>query len=307
MRYLVLGAGAMGGYFGGRLMKGGADATFLVRPKRAAQLAHHGLIVKAQDGDIRVPAKTVQAAGIAAPFDVVLLACKAYDLDSAIEAIAPAMGPDSAILPILNGLRHIDTLTARFGAARVLGGMTAVNTVMHPNGEIEQSPLKIDWNLLGELDGTVSPRCRAIQADFAAGGQVFTATENILAQMWLKMVGFCCIAAITTLTRARAGRIARAAAGHAFVEAVIQEALQVAAAEGFPQPSAAADPVRATFAQVDSGYGPSILVDMENGRRTEAAHTVGDLLRRGMARGLSLPLFTAATCNLQCHELAVAG
>jgi 2-dehydropantoate 2-reductase len=239
------------------------------------------------------------------PFDVVLLTCKAYDLDSAIEAITPAIGPDSAILPILNGLRHIETLAARFGAGRVLGGMTAVNTMLLPNGEIEQSPLKIDWNLLGELDGTVSSRCRAIQADFAAGGQVFTATENILAQMWLKMVGFCCIAAITTLTRARAGRIARAAAGRAFVEAVIQEALQIAGAEGFPQPSAAADPVRATFAQADSSYGPSILVDMENGRRTEADHTVGDLLRRGAARGLSLPLFTAAVCNLQCHELGV--
>ena len=120
MRYLVLGAGALGGYFGGMLLKGGADVTFLVRPARAAQLRRDGLVVKTQDGgELRIQAKTIQQGQVDGPYDVVLLCCKAYDLDGAMAAIAPAMGEQSVILPLLNGVRHIDALTERFGPGRV--------------------------------------------------------------------------------------------------------------------------------------------------------------------------------------------
>src|SRR6266481_7146130 len=122
MRYLVLGAGALGGYFGGMLLKGGADVTFLVRPARAAQLRRDGLVVKTQDGgELRIQAKTIQQGQLDGPYDVVLLCCKAQDLDGAMAAIAPAMGDQSVILPLLNGVRHIDALTERFGPERVLG------------------------------------------------------------------------------------------------------------------------------------------------------------------------------------------
>ena len=119
MRYLVLGAGALGGYFGGMLLKGGADVTFLVRPKRAAQLQRDGLVVKSQDGEIRTQAKTIQQGQFEGTYDVILLCCKAYDLTGAMAAIAPAMGDQSVILPLLNGVRHIDVLQERFGAKRV--------------------------------------------------------------------------------------------------------------------------------------------------------------------------------------------
>ena len=305
MRYLVLGAGAMGGFFGARLLKGGADVSFLVRPRRAAQLTENGLVVKAQDGDIRAPVKVVQAGEIDGTFDVVLLCCKAYDLDGAIEAIAPAMGPDSAVLPILNGLRHIDTLSARFGAERVLGGMTAVNTVLEPSGEIWQSPLKLEMNVLGELSGDISARCKAIQAAFAAGGTSFTVSDDIAASMWAKFFGFVAIATTSSLTRARAGRIATSAAGADFVGAVIEECNAVATAAGYPQTDLR-DTVRGIYSQPESTYGPSMLVDMEEGRQTEAEHTIGDMVRRGRALGVPVPLLTAALCNLQCHELGLA-
>src|SRR5258705_13439128 len=116
MRYLVLGAGALGGYFGGMLLKGGADVTFLVRPARAAQLRRDGLVVKTQDGgELRIQEKTIQQGQLDGPYDVVLLCCKAYDLDGAMAAIAPAMGNQRAIFPLLNDVRHIKALPKRIG------------------------------------------------------------------------------------------------------------------------------------------------------------------------------------------------
>ena len=144
MRYLILGAGALGGYFGAKLIEGGADVTFLVRPKRAAQLQRDGLIVKAQDGEIRTQAKTIRQGQVDGSYDVVLLSCKAYDLDDAIRAVAPAMGDQSVVLPLLNGVRHIDVLTETFGPQRVLGGFTIINASLMPDGTIQQSALRIN-------------------------------------------------------------------------------------------------------------------------------------------------------------------
>src|SRR5579872_775499 len=151
MRYLVLGAGALGGYFGGKLIKGGADVTFLVRPARAAQLQRDGLVVRTQEGEIRTQVKTVQQGQLEGTYDVVLLCCKAYDLDGAIHAIAPAMGERSVVLPLLNGVRHIDALTDAFGSQRVIGGLTVVNAALMPDGVIQQSELRINITAIGEL------------------------------------------------------------------------------------------------------------------------------------------------------------
>jgi 2-dehydropantoate 2-reductase len=224
MRYLVLGAGALGGYFGGMLLKGGADVTFLVRPARAAQLRRDGLVVKTQDGgELRIQAKTIQQGQVDGPYDVVLLCCKAYDLDGAMAAIAPAMGEQSVILPLLNGVRHIDALTERFGPGRVLGGLTVINAALMADGTIQQSQVRINLHAIGEFDGRTSPRCTAIKTALEAGGIPIQVSDSILAGMWMKFFGFACNATIATLTRSRAGTIARSACGASFVSAVIEE------------------------------------------------------------------------------------
>src|SRR5690242_5141962 len=143
MRYLVLGAGALGGFFGGMLVKSGADVTFLVRPGREAQLRRDGLIVKTQDGgEVRSEVKTVQQGKLDGTYDVILLTCKAYDLAGAMDAIAPAVGEHSVILPVLNGIRHLDSLSERFGGQHVLGGLTIINAALMPDGTIQQSQLR---------------------------------------------------------------------------------------------------------------------------------------------------------------------
>jgi len=303
MRFLVLGAGALGGYFGAKLIKGGADVTFLVRPARAAQLQRDGLIVKAQDGEIRTPAKTIQQGQLEGTYDVVLLCCKAYDLAGAVNAIAPAIGEQSTILPLLNGVGQIDLLTRGFGPQRVLGGLTVINVAMMRDGTIQQSELQINITAIGELDGRMSSRCTDIETALEAGGLHVHITEDIIAGMWMKFFGFACSATIACLTRSRAGAIASSDAGASFVSSVIDECMQVFTAEGHSPPSDTVGMVRGIFLQPDSAYGPSLLIDMENGQPTEGKHTIGDLVGRAARRGLATPILNAALCNLQAHEI----
>ena len=121
-KLLFLGAGGVGGYFGGRLIEAGVDVSFLVRPARAASLSAQGLRVSSPHGDLTLPVKCVTRDSVLPDYDLVILAPKAYDLDDAMDAVAPAVGPATFVLPLLNGLAHLDALDARFGADRVLGG-----------------------------------------------------------------------------------------------------------------------------------------------------------------------------------------
>jgi 2-dehydropantoate 2-reductase len=303
MRFLVLGAGALGGFFGGKLLKGGADVTFLVRPKRAAQLQRDGLIVRSHDGEIRTPVKTIQQGQVDGSFDVVLLCCKAYDLDAAISAVAPAMGEHGAVLPLLNGIRHFDVLKQQFGEQKVLGGLTMINAALMQDGAIEQGQLRINTTAIGELDGHQSGRCSAIKAALESGGIAVDSSGNITAELWTKFFAFACIACIATLTRSRAGAVARSATGASFVSAVIDECMRIVAAEGHAPPPHYPDMIRKVFSEPNSPYGPSLLVDMEEGRTTEGEHTIGDLVRRAAHHGLSAPLLGAALCNIQAYEL----
>ena len=179
MRVLVLGAGALGGYFGGRLAQAGADVTWLVRPARAARLAAEGLRITSPFGDAALPVRTVTAAGPG--YDLALLTCKAFDLDGAIDALLPAR--PGIVLPVLNGLSHIEALQAAFGADRVLGGLAKIQATLAPDGTVRQLN---DWRWItfGELEGGLSARTEAVAALFApATGVVAEAVPERLVLM----------------------------------------------------------------------------------------------------------------------------
>jgi 2-dehydropantoate 2-reductase len=303
MRFLMLGAGGLGGYFGGMLVRGGAEVGFLVRPRRAAQLAERKLVIKEPDGDSVIPVRTLTAGEIDGKYDVVFLACKAYDLDSAIDAIAPAIGPGSAVLPVLNGVNQIDILSARFGSEHVLGGMIIVRAEMAPNGDIVRPPMNVREDAaFGELTGARTSRCEAIHAALMSAGLPSRISDDILGEMWAKFCGFCCNAAVSTLTRALAGEIATSSAGAGFVAATFDECARVCAAEGYPIANAIKDMCLGLYSQPGLGYRPSIAADFEAGRPTEGEHTIGDLVRRADQRGLDVPILRAALCNLQIQE-----
>lgn len=302
MRFLIVGAGALGGYYGGMLLKGGADVTFLVRPRRAAQLAERGLVVRTPEGEFRTPVKTVQAGAARGPYDVAILTCKAYDLDGAIDDFAPALAADGVVLPVLNGIRHIDVLGERLGAGRVLGGVVIFLVTVAPGGEIAVPGHGARQTSFGELTGERSARCEAIQAALAAGGVASTVSDDIVAEMWAKFCGMATNATISTLMRARAGAIAAAPSAAAFVAAVFDECARITTAEGCP-PAAWIKPVIAEmYSEIGSDYGPSTLHDMESGRPTEGEHIIGDLVRRAERHGIAAPVLLAALCNLQIYE-----
>src|SRR5712672_2063335 len=184
MRILVVGAGAIGGYFGGRLLQAGRDVTFLVRPKRAAELARDGLVIKSPNGDVTLKnPPAVQADKLNEKFDVVLLSCKAFDLDDAIKSFAPAVGPQTAIIPLLNGMRHLDVLDEKFGAERVLGGLCGIAATLNDKREaVHMAPLQ-SLNF-GERDGQLSDRVRAIAEAMTGGNFGSVASEHIVQEMW---------------------------------------------------------------------------------------------------------------------------
>lgn len=300
MRILVVGAGAIGGYFGARLLAAGSDVTFLVRPRRAAELAKTGLVVKSRLGDLALPTPpTVAAGAIAGPYDLVLLSCKSFDLAGAIDSFAPAVGPKTAILPLLNGMSHLDALAARFGDGAVLGGQCAISLTLDPEGRVLHLN---DGGVLtfGERDGSRTPRIAAIAEAFAAAKIDGGPSEAILQEMWEKWVFIATAAGITCLMRAAVGDIVAAGAADRTL-ALLDEISAVAAAQGFAPRAAAAQRARTMLSAAGSPFTASMLRDVENGRPIEADHMLGDLLKRGGKQD-GFPMLRLAYAHLKAYE-----
>jgi len=305
MRILVLGAGGTGGYFGGRLSQGGADVTFLVRPERAAVLDATGLVIKSPFGDAtltvkHVTADTVSAAG---SFDLVLLSCKAYDLHSAIEAIDPAVGETTAILPILNGLAHYPVLDKRFGPDRVIGGMCVISAAKGPAGEILHfgSGASVTF---GERDGGEHEgRCATTADAFAMAKVDHTHSTDIERDLWAKFSFLATLAGSTCLFRASVGDIVATNDGRQLIEQMYEECLAVARASGHAVPDNARAFAWKTLTQEGSPLTASMLRDLESGQRIEADHIVGDMLRRARDAGIKAPMLEVAFAHLQAFEM----
>ncbi len=312
MRILVLGAGGTGGYFGGRLAQAGVDVTFLVRKARAAQLDRDGLVIRSPLGDAQFPVAHVVAAELAElatgqPFDLVLLSCKAYDLHSSIDAIAPAVGEHTTVLPILNGLRHYATLDARFGAPRVLGGLCFISAMKGEGGEVLHLGKSASVTF-GEREGTApSARCEQLAAAFATAGVDHRYSPDIAQDLWIKFTFLTALAGATCLMRASIGTIVATEGGRAFIDALYDECVAVAAAAGQPIPVEAQDNARRMLTQAGSTVTASMLRDLESGQRIEGAHIVGDMRQRAHAAGLAAPMLDLAWVHLQAYEGRRAG
>jgi 2-dehydropantoate 2-reductase len=302
MRILVVGAGGTGGYFGGRLLEAGRDVTFLVRPRRAAQLAEHGLVIASVTGDVHVPAPpTVQADALHEPFDLVLLSCKAYDLDDAIASFAPAVGPQTVILPLLNGMRHVDVLDARFGADAVLGGLCMIVSTLDADGTIRHMT-PMHSIVFGERDGTRSERSEAIAREFAAGRFDSRRSDAIVQEMWDKWVFIATGAGLTCLMRATVGEI-EAAGGAPFAVALYDECAAIATGAGYPPSDGVRERTRTTFTAPRSSLTASMYRDLERGGRTEGDHLLGDLLRRGARAEDPTSILRAAHVHVAAYEI----
>jgi 2-dehydropantoate 2-reductase len=299
VRILVVGAGAIGGYFGARLAAAGRDVTFLVRDRRAEQLRRNGLVVMSPLGNVELPTPSlVSAKDLKNPYDLIIVSSKSYDLESSIEDFANAMGPNSRVLPLLNGMRHMDVLDARFGARRVLGGLARISSTLDADGRIHQ---------LGTFNALAFGSRAAGETpidDFAHALRVpgFDAllSQDILHEMWEKWVFIAAAASTTSLMRATVGDIVAAQAQDIAVR-LLQECGAIAAANGFPPREAASNAGLAVLTAPNSAFTASMLRDIEQGSRIEADHIVGDLLRRAPQTVSTALLFTAFA-HLRAYE-----
>jgi len=300
MRILVVGAGAIGGYFGGRLLEAKQDVTFLVRSRRAAELAAAGLSIQSPFGDVAIPKPpTVFAENLRETFDLVVLSLKAFDLEDAIASFAPAIGPNTAILPLLNGIRHLDILDNRFGATRVLGGQCLIAVTVGPKGQIVHLNQTHDLSF-GERDGAMSDRVQAIATLMSTARFNSRASTEILQEMWQKWVFIAAAAGATCLMRASVGDICDAPGGTEFILKLLEECSSVASAAGHPPREEVLKRSREMLTLKGSELTASMMRDIERNAPIEADHIIGDLIRRGQKA--DLPLLRIAYTHLKAYE-----
>ena len=302
MRVIILGAGGVGGYLGARLMTGGADVTFLTRDARAATLAANGLVVKSPLGDFAAPVKVIPAGTIpeTAP-DAVLLACKEPALAEAIAAVTPLLGPQTRLLPLLNGVRHIDLLAARFPQTPLLGGIVHGAADLRPDGAIEHLSSFMTV-ITGPVATASDPVADEIVARMRAAGVDAYATHEIRQDMWNKFVFLAAFAGITCLMRASIGTILQTDHGRARILHLLEETRSVGIAEGFAPPETLMDEYRTLLTTEGSPLTSSMLRDIANGRRTEGAHILGDMLERARRHELPAPVLAIAAAHVQAYE-----
>jgi 2-dehydropantoate 2-reductase len=302
MRVLVVGAGAIGGYFGGRMLEAGRDITFLVRAKRAGELASAGLVIKSPNGGVRLKnPPTVLADAIKDKFDVVLLSCKAYDLDDAVKSFAPAVGPQTSIIPMLNGMRHLDTLDQKFARDRVLGGLCAIAVTLNEQREVVQLQPMQSLSF-GERDGSKSERVRAIAEVFSAINGA-SPSEHVVQDMWEKWVFLASIAASTSLMRAPVGAIVAAPGGTDFLLGILDECSAVAKAAGHQPKGPFFQRVKGQLTAEGSPMTASMFRDIKAGARVEADHVVGDMIARADAEKIPVPKLRTAYTHLKAYEI----
>jgi 2-dehydropantoate 2-reductase len=301
MRILVLGAGATGGYFGGRLLEAGCDVTFLVRPARAERLRETGLVVESPLGDIRLPVRAITADQLRPDWDLVFLSCKAWDLDDAIASMTLAMGAGTKVLPLLNGMAHLERLDAAYGGERVLGGLCQIAATLAPDGSIRH--LNQTHSLVfGHRSKPQRAFCEELQASISSAKIDLRRSDTIVHDMWEKWVMLASLAACTCLMRSTIGDIVAAPGGEGFILATLDEAQAIAGANGYAARPKVMEQVRTMLTERGSGFAASMLRDLEAGGRIEADHIIGDLLRRGSEQGIETPLLRVAYIHLKAYE-----
>lgn len=302
MRLLVVGAGSTGGFFGAHLARAGRDVTFLVREQRARVLRERGLRIASPLGDFTVAPTLLVAGDVSAPFDAVMLAVKAYSLDSALDGLAPYVDSRTLIMPVLNGMRHLDVLAERFGAHSVIGCACKVATVVDDDGSIRQLNTMQEL-VYGELDGALTARIAALDATLRGAAFLARLSSEIELEMWEKWIMLATLGGVTCLMRGPIGEIVAAPGGTAFTLAFLDEVVAVVVAEGFTPRAPFLASLRARLTAGGSPWNSSMYRDLAQGQPVEADQILGDLIARASRRGVPTPLLSAAYAHLMVYSM----
>jgi len=273
-----------------------------VRARRAEQLAREGLQIASPHGNFSVPVTTVLAGDIRHPFDLILVGVKSYSLDEAMDQFAPAVGPNTVILPTLNGIGHLDRLNERLGAEHVLGGIANISAGVDEEGRVVQFFPNHDL-VFGEVSGSFSDRTRALQACFDGAGFNGRASDAVMQDMWEKFVQLGLVAGISCLMRASFGDSLAAPGGREAMFQIVGECCAIATASGFKPRPAFIEFDTTLITTVGSPLKSSMLRDIERGSTTEGDHILGDMVARAHALSIPAPVLNLARTHVAAYEI----
>lgn len=302
MKILILGAGGTGGYFGGRLHQGGADVTFLVREKRAQQIAAEGLTIESLKDRVTLRVKTILAPEVKPEYDIVILSCKAWDLDASIAAITPAMAAHTCVVPLLNGMSHLDALDLAFGRARVMGGACQIAAQLTADG-IVKSLAEMQFILWGARDPAQIEAAKKLGDAFAKTSVEWKVSDHIMQDMWEKVAFLSTLAGMTCLMRGSVGDILATADGGALLRRYIDASVAVITREGFPPRASVVERFEKVLSSTGSTLTASMLRDLESGGPVEADHIVGFMLYKAREHGIDDSLLSIAYAHLKAYEV----
>jgi 2-dehydropantoate 2-reductase len=306
MRILVIGAGAVGGYFGGRLHEAGRDVSFLVHSTQAETLRTHGLRIVSPFGDATIRPRLVLAHEISGAYDLILLCVKAYSLEAAMNDFARAVGANTMILPLLNGMRHIDLLASRFGNSNVIGGVCLIVAEMDKDNRILQLT-KTQQLVYGERGGNTSARMETLNQTMQGAKFEAKISQNIEQEMWEKWVMLSSLGAATCLMRGNIGEIEAVTGGAGVAMGILNECSAIAAACGHAPSDAFLTRAEKIMTAPGSTLTSSMYRDLVKKGRVEVDQILGDLLSRGRKLGLVTPLVEAAYVNLRIYQARLGG
>lgn len=301
MNILFVGAGAVGGLFGASLHQHGANVQFLLRPARKAQVDAQGLALELPATTLRIQPRTLSADQLAAPFDLVVLTNKAPALEDVIADIAPAVGQATHILPLLNGLRHLDRLDEAFGRERVLGGIAKTIATQASPTHIRVSNAYSSLTVGARTAGQRA-KARAVQQLLAEAGIDAELSEHIMDDMWDKFCRMASLGAANCLLQGTVGEYMRSQAGGRIALQLFRECADTAQAAGHPMHPQAIAGFQRALTNPNSSFNSSMYRDMRAGLPIEGDHLVGDMLRRGEAAGLPCPMLAVADAVLQTYS-----
>lgn len=301
MRILVLGAGGVGGFFGGRLVEKGEEVTFLVRSKRKKQLEERGLVIRSVNGDFSFQPNLITKEDQTAPFDVILFSTKAYHLNEAIQDVKPFVGENTVIIPLLNGIAHVSLLQKEFGEEKVIGGLCFIETTLNDQGEIVQTSAA-NRLVFGEMKSQDSERIKHISKAFAGTKSSFVLSENIMQDMWHKYLFITVMSGVTTLMRAPIGPIRESEGGRDFIQNLFEECVQIMRSMEAPIKDDIAEEHMKTIDKISYNMKSSMQRDMEKGSLIEGKHLQGYLLDIAEPISIETPLLGAVYQNLKVYE-----
>ncbi|MFC3209659.1 ketopantoate reductase family protein [Planomicrobium okeanokoites] len=304
MKILVVGAGAIGGYFGGRLLEKGEDVTFLVRDRRKEELESTGLKIESVNGDCLLTPNLITKDSEPETYDVVLLSTKSYQLAGAIQDVLPFVGDETMVLPLLNGISHIDQLTEAFSEQQVIGGLCFVEATLGKNGEIVQtSPL--NQLVYGERNGEQSDRIKRLKQAFENTKAEFILSNNINQEMWHKYLFITTMSGITTLFEQPIGPIRELESGQRTIAALLDELENVMAKFGAPIEQGISRKLLEKINSLGEGMKSSMQRDAEKAMPIEADHLQGYLLKKAMEVEVDAPVLETVYTKLKLYEKGV--